>query len=77
MDSSKIIILIATWVLMLLWLAFVVVSGVLAFALFMIPKTFAYMFAFFHLITGVLRSTAEVPVDLRSLQGAPPRYVSK
>jgi len=35
------------------------------FAMFMIPKTFAYMFAFFHLITGVLRSTAEAPVDLR------------
>ena len=31
MDSSKIIILIATWVLMLLWLSFVVVSGVVAF----------------------------------------------
>jgi hypothetical protein len=35
------------------------------FAMFMIPKTFAYMFAFFHLITGVLRSTAEPQVDLR------------
>jgi len=31
MDASKVIILIATWVLMMLWLAFVVVSGVLAF----------------------------------------------
>jgi hypothetical protein len=31
MDSSKMIILIATWVLMMLWLSFVVVSGVLAF----------------------------------------------
>ena len=31
MDSSKMIILIATWVLMMLWLAFVVVSGILAF----------------------------------------------
>ena len=31
MDSSSMIILIATWVLMMLWLAFVVVSGVLAF----------------------------------------------
>lgn len=31
MDSSRMIILIATWVLMMLWLAFVVVSGALAF----------------------------------------------
>jgi hypothetical protein len=31
MDSSKMMILIATWALMLLWLSFVVVSGVLAF----------------------------------------------
>ena len=29
------------------------------FAMFMIPKTFAYMYAFFHLITGVLLPTAE------------------
>ena len=28
-------------------------------AMFMIPKTFAYMYAFFHLITGVLLPTAE------------------
>ena len=35
------------------------------FAMFMIPKTFAYMFAFYHLIKGVLLSTAEVPADLR------------
>ena len=33
------------------------------FAMFMIPKTFAYMFAFFHLIKGVLLSTANGPVD--------------
>jgi hypothetical protein len=33
------------------------------FAMFMIPKTFAYMFAFFHLITGVLLSTDEAPAD--------------
>ena len=35
------------------------------FAMFMIPKTFAYMFAFYHLIKGVLLSTAEVPADVR------------
>ena len=35
------------------------------FAMFMIPKTFAYMFAFFYLIKGVILSTAEAQVDLR------------
>lgn len=46
-------------------------------AMFMIPKTFAYMFAFYHLITGVLRSTAEAPGDLRSFHATPPGYASK
>jgi hypothetical protein len=35
------------------------------FAMFMIPKTFAYMFAFFYLIKGVILSTAEAQADLR------------
>ena len=35
------------------------------FAMFMIPKTFAYMFAFFCLIKGVILSTAEAQADLR------------
>ena len=35
------------------------------FAMFMIPKTFAYMFAFFHLIKGVLLSTAKAPAEVR------------
>jgi hypothetical protein len=35
------------------------------FAMFMIPKTFAYMFAFYYLIKGVLLSTVAIPADLR------------
>ena len=33
------------------------------YAMFMIPKTFAYMFAFFYLITGVILPTVEDETD--------------
>ena len=35
------------------------------YAMFMIPKTFAYMFAFFYLITGVILPTVEDDTDFR------------
>ena len=38
MDSSKMMILLSTWLLMMLWLAFVVVSGVLAFKKWKVTK---------------------------------------
>lgn len=41
------------------------------FAMFMVPKTFAYLYAFYHLIRGVIPAVAETRAELSSLAATP------